>query len=269
MKFYVLADKYLQEDLCEKCLNFLTSRINMDTVYKILDFFAHEENVPQIRLWCTKLLKDKLNLQNVKRFIKYLADRQEDPEFKENNKEVRNQAINFVLENFFEINENENMEIYEDFIMKNIDMETVSALAGFLGSSHELPENAKEYPLKRRKAVRVRAEVLEERITRIKEAAFSFVYENVKTVMTSKAAKDFKNAFFIDFTLYSAERAAKEIQALKKVSDGEMRIESQENNKEVRKGNEKKRMEPVKDDEDEEMFELKKTKKSDSTWRII
>ena len=194
IRLYILADKYLQEDLREKCLNFLTSIINMDNVYKILDF-GHQENVSQIKIWCMKLFQDRITIDNVAELISYLLDLQEDSEFKENNKAFRNFALNFVLERFLEISQNEkgNMQRYEKFILKNIELETVSALAIFLARFNELPENEKFF------------------VARIREAVFNFVQENVENIMMSEIAKTFPIGFFTDFTLYLASQIPKSL----------------------------------------------------------
>jgi len=96
MKLLTLADKYLQEDLCEKCIYSLVFRINMENIYKILDF-AHEKDIPQIKTWCLKHFKEKITIHNVANLIEYL-DHQ--VEFKEDNKELRNFSLSFVLKSF-------------------------------------------------------------------------------------------------------------------------------------------------------------------------
>jgi len=220
IKLHTLADKYLQEDLCKKCLNFLTSIPNMENVYTILDF-AHQENVSQIKVWCTKLFQDKLTIHNVAELIKYLVDRQEDLESKENNRKFRNQALNFVLDNFFEIHENEkgNIQLYEDFLLKNIEIDTIPPLADFLG------QEQKKY----------REEIFEKSTIHLKEAVFSFIEENARIVMTSPEAKDFPHGFLRELFLYTAE------------------------NKPLKSEN-RKRMEPSQNGLDGEGHELKKTK---------
>jgi len=188
IKLYYLADKYREEDLCEKCVYFLRSILNMDNVYKILDF-SHQENLSKVRIWCIELIQEKIIVENVAELISYLLVRQEDSEFKENHRAFRDFTLNFVLDKFIEIykKENGNMEIYENFIVNNIEMETISALAIFLA---------------REKG---------HFIAKIKEAVFSFVQENIESLMISEIGKAFPIGFFTDFTLYLASQIPKSI----------------------------------------------------------
>jgi len=222
IKLHTLADKYLQEDLREKCLNFLTSMINMENVYMILDF-AHQENSTGLKNWCLKCVKDKLNVLNVAGLIEYL-DRQEDSEWKENHRQFRNFAFNFILR----ILQKEKKQVYEDFLLKNVEMDTISPLIQFLGHAYDFSEKSDWG--KREK------EIFEKCTARLKEAAFRFVEGNAKVIMTRPEAKDFPHEFLRDFIVYTTEN-----QALKSG---------------------KKRMEPSQNSLDEENHELKKTKKS-------
>ena len=122
------------------------------------------------------------------------------------------------------------MQIDEDFLIKNIEMDTLPALARFLGLRHECVGNAKI--------------VFEDSTSRLKEAVFSFIQENVQSVMASQIRKEFSNGFFSDLTLYLAAQISKLVQ----------------------EGG-KKRMEPSQNDLDGESHELKKTKKSDIMYR--
>jgi len=101
----------------------------------------------------------------------------------------------------------------------------------------------------------------------LREAAFGFIQENTEAVVTSEVLKDFSNnllrnnsaKFLRDFTLYSVQKASKQIQDLMmKANQVEISQEREEHHKEIRKGNGKKRMEPVQDGADEENPTLKK-----------
>ena len=65
MKLFVFADKYVQNDLREKCVDFFKFNLNSDNVYKILDF-TRQENLSSLKDWCLNLLKNKTNPTNVK-----------------------------------------------------------------------------------------------------------------------------------------------------------------------------------------------------------
>ena len=255
IKLYTLADKYLQEDLPKKCLNYMTYNINIENVYKILDF-AYEENILHLQNCCLKFFKDKLTIHNVSKLIKYLLDYDADSKLK-----LRHFAFNFVLDNFFEIHENENgnmQQIYEDFLIKNIGMDTIPPLARFLSRDFK-PSQRERYPLKGDEdseededecgyeygngIAPIGKDLFEKCTAHLKEAAFGFIQENAEIIMTSKIAEDFPNGFFRDFVLYTTRNfnnLKTENQALR---------------------NERKRLEPSQNQLDEESHELKKTKK--------
>jgi len=280
IKVHALADKYLQEDLCEECVNFLSKNIKEDNVYKILDF-AHEKDIPVLKNCCMEYFKNHLNIKNADQLIDYLG-RQEDPEFKENNREFRNFAFGFVLDYFFDLeNEREKLQIYESFLLRNIEMDTIPCLVRFLDRSYRLPgkekhpqEDASEDSsdeddviLKRfsmRPRVPKTKDLFDERTVQLKEAAFSFIHENMKTILTRENSEGFSKDFLRDFTFHLVEKTSNQIQNLMlKVNQTEI---SQEENEEKKKRNGKKRIEPVRNGLDEENPMLKKTKKSDSWY---
>jgi len=205
IKLHILADKYLQNDLREKCLIFLTSLINMDSIYTILDF-ARRQGIIYIKSWCLEYLKDNLSLHNIVGRLKFLNC---NLKYKENHKEFRDQAFLFVLDNLFEIigNANGNRQIYEDFIVRNIEVDTIPALARFLSgdlrkqrdTSKEIQESESEdedeeesenesedegQPSK----VQISKSLCEQCKANLKGAVFRFMQENTKTVMTSEPA---------------------------------------------------------------------------------
>jgi len=143
-KLYTLADKYVQHDLQKKCLDYLTDNINIENVYEILDF-AQEENTPDLKYWCLKFFEYNLNIEDIAGLIEYLLDGQEDQYFKEDRQEFIEKALTFTIDKYSTIYENENgdMEFYEDFLIKNIEMSTILPLAKFLSGLQKLPEDEK------------------------------------------------------------------------------------------------------------------------------
>ena len=278
---YALADKYLQEDLGEKCLDSIAHNINTDNVYKILDF-AHQESLYHIKNRCLNFLKHNLHINNVSGLIEYLR-RQEDLEFREIIQELRLFVFTFVLKRFFDLYENENgsMQVCENFIITNIEMTTISILERFLSCSYKLFENVLEkrspkedekktvvfsdqdvHCLLRRRTTPQTKELFEERTIKLREAAFSFVHENFEALMASKTLEDFSHGLLGEFALYSAERSSKQFQdMMKKPNHFKAGKGSKENNKKTRKGNQKKRMEPIQTGAGEENPTLQKTKK--------
>ncbi len=246
-RLYSLADKYVQNDLCNKCLLFLRGQINFESIYAILDF-AFKENLPMLKNSCLKFFLENLSfkkkdlytvgyldrqsIENVVGLINYL-DRQEDLEFNEDHKDFRNCAFNFIIEHFSEIHriEGVNMNLYENFLIKNIALETISALALFLERSDEWPENKKA--------------IFERFLKELREEAFGFVQKNITR---SNMGNNLSSNFLGDFTRYMAEKLDK----LQKE-----RIQAK---------NVKTRMEPSKNrdvEEEDENSGLKKTKKFD------
>jgi len=219
----------------------------MENVYTILDF-AQKEDISRIKIWCTKLFNDKLNVNNVAGLIEYLNQKED----LERNKGFRNQALSFVLDNFFKIYENEkgnNIDIYEKFLLKNIEMDTILPLAQFIGRGSQLPVKEKFNPFKQKdeeENSRRRKEIFEKSTVDLKLGVFRFIEENMKVVMASEIAKDLPHNFLRDLLSHMAENLSKtktENRALKK------------------------RMEPSQNGfDEEESHELKKTKKCDSGY---
>ena len=270
-----MAQKNLEENLVEKCINYLSHNINGNNFYKILDF-AFQENLGYLENWCLKFFQDNLNLNTVTEMIKYL-DRHGDSE----NKKFRKQVFNFIIARFFKIetNTNRSMQVYEDFLLENIGTHTISALVRFLSLSYEYekfdPENIfyefqrnEENPLFPTNLESYKNEMLnpstspktkdlfDERTRKLKEAAYCFIQANLKAVLTTEVLKDFpnKSKFLREFTQYSVENASKQLH------ESIMKVNSAEMSEEKIKENGKKRMEPVQDGAGEENPILKKSK---------
>ena len=194
IKLYALADRYSQQDLCEECVNYLSYSLKENNVYRILDF-AHQENIHKTKTWCLKFYKDNLSIKNMIGLIEYLG-RQEDSEFKEKNKEFRNIAFNFILHNFSRIykKKKESMQIFEKFLLKNIEMDTLLASARFLRSQDKLKKTMKSYfSDEGEKTIPQRKTFWEE----IEEAVLSLIHKNIKTILASETPEDFLRDFTI------------------------------------------------------------------------
>ncbi len=257
MMLYIFADKYLQEDLCEKCVRSLNKRIKQDNVYKILDF-AHERNISETAARCFSFFQNRLTINNIAGLIEYV-ERKEDSELDR----LKNIAFSFVLDRFFDIYENEkgNMQLYESFLIVNIEMDNLSTFVDFLSNSYKLAGNEIEGSDSEEFHFGWRGpktkDIFDERTIKIKEAVFDFIHENVNTVMTRKVSEDFSKDFFRDFTKYVVEKTSKQIQNLIMKNN---QIEMSEETDKKQKENGKKRMEPVQDGSVEEKPILKKSK---------
>ena len=131
IKLFPFADKYVQSDLSEKCVNYLKHKINSFNVYKILDF-ARLQNLSLLKDWCLDLLK-KINRDTIVGLVDYL-NKQKDPEFAQEDLELRNLTLAFVMNNFIEISKDQKAPptFYEDFLIKNIAFETILDLGKFI-----------------------------------------------------------------------------------------------------------------------------------------
>jgi len=126
------SEKYLQNDLLEKCMNYLKYGINSDNVFTIREF-AREENLAVLRECCMQFFKNHTNLDNVSTLIKYL-DEQHPPEFASENLELQEKALSFVMDNYRELclEEKENSQFYENFLIKNLNLNNITRFADFL-----------------------------------------------------------------------------------------------------------------------------------------
>ncbi len=264
IKLYTLADKYLQEDLQEECLNFISQNINRENAYKIFDF-ALRENILEVQNLLSEFLQKNVNINNVIGLIESLG-RHENSEFHDVTLRIRVVTFIFILNHFFDPDEDENekgsQQAYENFICENIEMGKVPTLVRFLSCSKRLPEIEEEsFPedlekhsqkeddndmvffdsqdidrFLKRKATPKTRNIFEEKTTRLRAATFNFIHENSEFALTSRI--DFPNDFLGDFNLYSAERTSKEIQDLEmKLKNAEISKDRQENNKENVKKN--------------------------------
>jgi len=140
MKLFTFADKYVQNNLREKCISFLKHKINSVNVYKILDF-ARQENISLLEGWCLDFL-NRINTHNVFWLVEYLLSKPNDPEFVQENLKLRDIALPVVLNNYLEIFQDQRAPptFYEDFLIKNIALDTVVDLGKFIYCYNVKPE---------------------------------------------------------------------------------------------------------------------------------
>ncbi len=231
MELYLLAKKNSQENLCEECVVFLSHNLNNNNVCKV-NKFAYQENIRSLQIWCLKIFKDKLSIEDLAELI---------GPFEEHDKAPRIVAFSLVLLHFFKIHQKKkHAQVYESFLLKNIEMDTLPNLAHFLNYYEKLPENVKnnlkienprrknryfiydeygypiipdegegesdeyiEYedspedePIVEEEVVVSKTKTFEERIIQLKEATFRFIQKNVKDILASESSED----FLIDFT---------------------------------------------------------------------
>ena len=248
-----MGDQYLQEDLCKKCVHFLAFHINIDNVYKILEF-GRQKDIPQIENWCLKWFDHKRRHQTMPDLIQYCKilysliqylERPESLEFKENNKKFRNVALNWVLDRFEHLyrHEKEKMEFYESWILGNIEIDTIADLAFFVVDVEKSSDDED-------------FEAIEIFVIRFKKAALNFVKENIKALKANRITQSFPDEFIEEYNEYiNAEETNMQAQ-------GETTADNKESSTETVEARDKKRMEPAQNDI-EENHELKKTKQPD------
>ena len=59
IRLFAFADKYVQNDLREKCVHYLKLNIHSDNVYKILEFARQEDLIP-LKDQCLHFLTKKI-----------------------------------------------------------------------------------------------------------------------------------------------------------------------------------------------------------------
>ncbi len=206
IKLLEFSDKYLQNDLNEKCMSYLTHNINSDNVYIILDF-ARQENIPHVKSWCMKFFKKNINIQNIDDLVEYLSQ-QNNPEFARDNLELRDKALSFIIKNYQEIsndkNANRNITFYEDFLIKNITTDTIVPLANFISA------DIYEKMMYASSASKEKAKCKFEQETKaLRSAVFEFAQQNMKIFQAKEVAKNVSKAFLIDLVVYGAEETSK------------------------------------------------------------
>jgi len=269
IKLFNLADKYLENDLTEKCLDFLKFNINADNVYAILEF-ARKEGIPALSEWCLQSFQNHLSSENVSKLIKYL-DHQHLEEVKSENLELRDKALNCVMTNFKEIyRENqESFHFYENFLTSNIEIKTIEKFAKFIGNSDiqsQISENEGE-----------KNEFNSEKvISKLADAVFDFVWKNYKIIQNKDLEFNFPKDFFLGLVSYMSKKLAvgavdeyREIHHNKEQESNILEKEephqlSMDNQEKIQIKHDGKRKEPIRKDGLEEMRSLKKTKKTEA-----
>jgi len=124
MKLIVFADKYQQYDLRDRCVELLKYNLNSSNVLEALDL-AGQLKLPRLKTACIEFLKMKIDLDNISRIVQFL----EGQEKTKDSLEITAKAISFVLENFEKISVEENLGLYESFLVKNFGIDTISLFA--------------------------------------------------------------------------------------------------------------------------------------------
>jgi len=203
IKLLRLSDKYLQKDLNDKCMNFFKHNLNPENVYQVLDF-AFEDNIPSLVDWCLKFFESNINVSNVSDLIQYL-DKKPDTEFETEHLKLKKQAFDIVLENYISISQKqqENLRFYEDFLIRNVEMDTITRLANFISG-----ERYKELmPQETHWNGETEAKGVFEQITiNLQGHVFGFAHQNFKIIREKHMIPAIEKDFFVDLVSYEINR---------------------------------------------------------------
>ena len=140
MKLLRFAVEHKDYDLRDKCMEFLKLHVNSANIFQLYDVVC-ELRLPRFKNIFDKCLKEHIKVDNIYRVIKYLLECQEiDPH---DLIAMKAKALRVVLENFRTIweNDSENFGLYEDFLLKNLEIDTVPLFAKYVYShSREMTE---------------------------------------------------------------------------------------------------------------------------------
>ena len=268
MKLLSYSDKYLQDDLSDKCMGFLTDNISSKNVYTILDF-AHQENVPRLKNCCMKFLESNVTVNDLPELVKYI-NQEKNRVFIQENPILRDKAINFVIENYTKIfSKEKNFKLYADFLIDNFTIDTIGRIANWLYGPLFHGETRVNF---------------HRDLANLKDALCDFAKENFQELKEKQITKKFPAAFWEELVSCFVEQMCKSEKKVVKISTRNstekakqtLQEQEQENNKapllekEVNKPSapsqtsrkRKEAVNKVKQDGSEEKSELKKTKKT-------
>jgi len=184
IKLFQFADKYLQDDLSEKCVDFFTyglASITSDDVEIILGLL-HQE------IWCITFFNNNLEVNNLSGLIQYLSQ-ENTPDGK-----VNDYAFNFVMKNISEIFKDDNMntsKLCEDFLIKNITIDTVLRIVHVMYDNKERSNTSKKIP--------------QEKSVNLKKACFDFAKNNFKTLQENNIPEKLPNTVLSELIFYLVE----------------------------------------------------------------
>jgi len=277
-KLYLFAEKHLKDDLKDKCFDFLRENIDSENVYKILDF-ACEQELSQLQSWCLNFFLTKIDMEDVSELIKYL-DQQSKLEFANENIHLKNRLLDVLfIENYIKTchETKQDTKPYEDFILKNIEMNSIQRIAKFLSSNQSskqviTDENSSPSEIENDK-------ILFDKMTvKLKSAVFGFLYENFEELKDKEIMKNLPVDFLVNYAqhvthklkeskngriLESEQEKGENSQILEDGINGENKKKNNQTENNTKRGI--KRKEPIHDKNLEENQTFKQTKKSPSS----
>ncbi len=201
MKLIKLADKYVQNDLSEKCLDFLKFTIKSENAFRRFDF-AFEQNLDELKDFYENYFKSNIEVKSLPDLIQYL----------EKLPEVRLSVVNFIVNKFKEVFKEykNNWSFYEDFLIKNVDMSTISLFVNFIYwkytdkykmSEEEKKEKKEEEEEEEEEEDSEAGEEIEQNTLRLNQACFDFAERNFKEIHQTGIALELPNKFLADLAI--------------------------------------------------------------------
>ncbi len=205
-KLFFLADKYIQDDLKDKCVNVLIHHLTPKTICEMFDF-ACEHNLVLLRSWCLQQFSPyQMDWSNLAKFIKCL-DSQKNPEDEKETKELMEKAVDRILKDFAEIEysvENQAIaKVFENFLIKNISKENIYKFTNKFTSHFLRKRNEKEII-----------------VTNVGDAVLNFVFTNYQSFEEKDLVQEFGNTFFSYLKQYKTQRESTLAQDESKGSEG-------------------------------------------------
>ncbi len=196
-KLIILADKYVQNDLSEKCVDFLKLKVSSENVYETLDF-AEEQNLVELKNFSSNFLMMKLDIDNLSKLIQYLSDKQD------SFSEIKSFASSFIVNRFAKIHKRyeDNWESIENFLIRNIDIGTFSLFVNFIyWKDSEIIEKKKMFSCEKEDFEESK-ELILQKTANLKLACFDFAKRNFKEILNKGISTDLPNKFLADLALF-------------------------------------------------------------------
>ena len=194
MNLLLFAEKYLEKDLKITCFEFLTRNLTSENVFRILDF-ASQQN--EKKLWDSGIsfLKENLDGCDLSELIKYL-DKPQESEFAKSLCDLEDSTVKFVIQQYSELYQKEpaKIQIFEDFLIKNVNMKTIALISNFVQEWGWHQENV----LKNSDPVKETREA-EKTGMNLRKTVFEWVNKNMKEIQEKNYAQNIPKKFWEEF----------------------------------------------------------------------
>jgi len=232
-ELFLLADKYLQKDLYDKCETLLISSLTPQNVKFLLDF-AREHDLSYLKGWCIKIFEAFMEQYQ----IGWIQGLKRDKEI-----------VDFVIENlpeiFMKIEFKKNLELYGEFLTEQISTKNIVKFTDLFyeGTPFGKPPSP----------------IFLNELINLRDTLFKFVLKNSKSLERQSLYPQFSSCFISEFEKYKS-RIQEETQ------DGQIteELEAESPNESTERTQSKaiKRMDPTSSGDQKEGPNLKKTKHS-------